>query len=110
MNLNPVDYVAWVIFGIIFVVGLGLAGFSFERPRGVTKDFKGRLKEPVWWQKVLFFVWTVGGPLYLVYDYYNNGATLEQIKFAHFTHKQKLFTDVWGATAVLFGLFWGLKR
>jgi hypothetical protein len=111
MNLNLIDYIFWGFLGLVFLGGLGVAGFTFDKPRGAPKTYGDNLKEAVWWQKVIFFIWIVAGPIYLVCDYYHNGSTITKpLELSHFTHKQKLFTDLWTAVAVLFGLFWGLKK
>jgi hypothetical protein len=67
--------------------------------------------EAATWQKWIFVIWTVAGPLLLLWDWYVFGSNLEAgTKLTQFQYRQKLISDLWSASAVMFGVFWGLKK
>jgi hypothetical protein len=66
--------------------------------------------EPTSWQKWIFVLWTMAGPLYLLCDWYAHGTTLVPPELTRFQHRQKLIGDLWTAGAVMLGVLWGIKK
>jgi len=71
---------------------------------------KKAISEPTSWQKWIFVIWMIAGPLYLFLDWMWNWAQQETDPIKRFQQTQKLLTDLWTASAVVFGVFWGLKK
>ena len=91
---------------VVTAVVVFLWGRSFDAPNGSLL-----YSEAANWQKWIFVIWTVAGPLLLLWDWYLFGSNLEVgTKLTQFQYRQKLISDLWSAGAVMFGVFWGLKK
>ena len=90
---------------VVTAVVVFLWARSFDAPNG-----SWFYSEAANWQKWIFVIWTVAGPLLLLWDWYVFGSNLEGTKLTQFQYRQKLIGDLWSAGAVMFGVFWGLKK
>ena len=103
--------IAYVVLGIVFLVGVGVMASSFDKPKGYRfSNRAGALGDPEKWQKWVFVIWMVAGPLCLLLDWYFYGSKLQGPDFTQFQHRQKLLSDLWSGGSVLFGVFWGTQE
>ena len=96
---------SWWFLLVAAIIATGAAAIVFELPP--TSKF---VLEATSWQKWIFVVWTIAGPLWLLWDWDQNLPNLAADKIAQFQYRQKLISDLWGAGALVFGVFWGLKK
>lgn len=113
MESSTLGLIAFGALVILFVVGAIVLASSIQEPSTADTPNRARpflVEEATKWQKWIFLAYVVVGPLYLLLDWSLYGSTLEAPKLALFQYKQKLISDLWSAGAIMFGLFWGLKK
>src|SRR5262245_22325473 len=88
-----------IFYGLVVLTGaVGLIA-ACEEPK--SDNVKRRL----------FVIWTVMGPLIALWYWEYYGAPLkEEALIKPFQHRQKLYSDVWSAGAVMLGVLWGIKK
>jgi hypothetical protein len=104
------EWVEFSALALVTSVSVFASGRLFDVPKGSTFWNAGWAPEPETWQKWIFVVWVLAGPLYLLWDFYQNGMHLEPPKLTRFQHRQKLIGDLWTASSVLFVVFWGVTK
>jgi hypothetical protein len=113
---GQMDRIFFLFLGVFLVVVLAeIWADTSTRPTKDEKTFslweKMLFTEPKTWQKWVFVCWMIAGPLYLLLEWWAfDGSARETDVNKRLAQTQKLASDLWTSCAVIFVVFWGLKK
>ena len=109
------DRIYFIFLGVFAIVVMAeIWADSSTKPTKAEANFSGSERmlftEPKTWQKWVFVCWMIAGPLYLFMEWWLVGAPKETDVAKRLAQTQKLASDLWTSCAVIFVVFWGLKK